>query len=62
MYVCICNAITEKDIEDLIAIDPERFRAPANILSYHKATFKCNMCVKEFYAEIEKYYEQKDSS
>lgn len=62
MYICVCNAITEKDIEDLIDSNPEHFRAPAYILIHYNTKFKCKKCVEEFYNKIESYYEQKNSS
>jgi len=58
MYVCICNSITEKDIENIINNDPDdTFRSPTDILKRYNKIFKCNKCYKSFKVKMEKYYE-----
>lgn len=58
MYICICNSITEKDIENIINTDPDdTFRSPVDILKLHNKIFKCNKCYKSFKDKMKEYYE-----
>lgn len=58
MYICICNSITEKDIENIINNDPDdTFRSPDDILKQHNKVFKCRKCYKAFKTKMREYYE-----
>lgn len=61
MYICICNSITEEDIENAIDINPyDIFSSPDDMLKRRGKTFKCRKCYKAFTAKMEKCYEQKN--
>lgn len=58
MYVCICNSITEKDIENIMNKNPDdTFRSPVDILSHHNKIFKCGKCHDDFQSKMKEYYE-----
>ena len=61
MYICICNSITEKDIENAIDSNPDDiFSSPDDVLKQYDKSFKCRICCKSVKAKMEKYYEQKN--
>ena len=56
MYVCICNALTEKQIREALAARPADVRA---VYRHHDCKPQCGRCVAEVCAMLKKAREAK---
>lgn len=44
MYICICNALNEKKVDDAIANGADR---PGRVYEHHGCKVRCGKCVSE---------------